>query len=108
MAVKISSLSKEYVKVQIEAEKDGDQYNPTSDTVEFAFKDFTGDADPESGDWAGGAWETDFGPPDVYYAKAMVGPGSSNVLAVGKYFVWVRITDSPEIPVRRVGVLTVE
>lgn len=105
MAVKIHSLSKEYIKVPVSVEVNGADYDPTGDTVEFSFTTFADDADPTA--WNIGDWETDPGPPIRYYGRVVIGTGGV-VLAVGKYHVWVRITDSPEIPVRLVGVLTID
>lgn len=107
-AVKISSLSLEFLSVPVAAEKTGAPYDPTGDAVDWAFKDFSTDAEPSGGDWVVGNWETDPGPPAIYYARCLVGPGGTTTLTDGKYHVWLRITDSPEIIVRRIGVITVE
>lgn len=103
---KISSLSKEYVKVQVSATEGGAPVNPTADTVEMAFK--TAPTLPAGGDWKAATWETDnAGPTPVYYARCLVGPGGTITLAAGTYDVYVRVTDSPEIPVFDVGKLVV-
>lgn len=105
MPVSISVLSTEYIRVPVEATNAGQPVDPTTGAVEFAFADFDTDADPSS--WIAGTWETDAGPPAKYYARILVGP-SGEVVTVGKYHIWLKITHSPEVPIRRVGVLTVE
>lgn len=102
----ISSLSKEYVRVRVTAREDGAVVNPTADTVEMAFT--ASEAEPSGGDWKTAEWETDANTePDTYYARCLVGPGGTVALTDGTYRVWVKITDSPEIPVKRSGLLIV-
>ena len=102
----ISSLSKEYVRVRVYAETNGVAVNPTADTVEMAF--ISGDTEPTSPDWKAASWETDTTTePDTYYARCLVGPGGTVTLADGLYQVWVRVTDSPEIPVKKSGELRI-
>ena len=101
-----SSLSKEYVKVRISAREDGVVVNPTADTVEMAFT--SAEAEPTSPDWKAAEWETNTSTdPDTYWARCLVGPGGTVALTDGTYRVWVRITDSPEIPVLRSGLLII-
>ena len=102
----VSSLSKEYVRVRVVAEASGVAVNPTADVVEMAF--ISGDTEPTSPDWKSASWETDATTdPDTYYARCLVGPGGTVTLADGLYQVWVRVTDSPEIPVKKSGQLQV-
>jgi hypothetical protein len=103
--LKISSLSKEYVRVPVSATESGQPVDPTGDTVEMAFKT---SGEPSGGDWKAASWETDNSvSPVVYYARCLVGPGGTVTLADGTYDVYVRVTDSPEIPVTNVGKLVV-
>lgn len=100
----ISSLSTEYVRIRIVAEKNGAFIDPTPDTVQFSF--------PATGNpttWSAGSWETDTDTlgNKVYYARCLVGPLGTVTLTAGKYDVWVKITDNPEIPVINAGRLTV-
>lgn len=98
MNLEISSQSRQYVKVPVAAKLAGAAVNPTGDTVQMAFP-FTG-ADPAT--WYAAAWETDStSSPATYLARTTVGPGGTAVLAVGTYDVWVKVTDSPEVPVMR-------
>lgn len=103
MAVSLSSLSTEYIRVEVTAYESGALVDPTSKAVSFAF--ITGSTEPSGGDWKTGEWETDPAGP-TYYARILVGP-SGETLADGRYNVWLKIAGSPEIPVRRVGVLTI-
>lgn len=92
--MRISSLSKEYVLISVTAD-----VTVTGDPVAFAFTD--PGVDPTSwtsGDWVAGT------PPK---ARILVGPGSSVTLTKGLKDVWLKITDSPEIPARRVDQLQV-
>lgn len=95
--MRISSLSKEYVGIVVDAEASGLAVDPTGDVVEMAFP-LTG-VDPVSGDWKAAAWDTDASTtPPTYIAQCLVGPGGTIALAKGTYDIWVKVTDSPEIP----------
>ena len=84
----VSALSLEKISVAIAATA-----NPTADTVQMAVApNYT---NPTT--WAPASWVTVAG---VYYATVLIGPGSTiGALAVGQYQVWVKVTDSPEVPV---------
>lgn len=97
-----SALSTEYVKVAVSAVVNGSLINPTGDTVQMAFT--ARGVAPVSGDWKAGSWETISG---VYYARCLAGPAGVVQLAAGIYDCWVKVTDSPEVPARRVGQVTV-
>ena len=98
-----AALSTEYVKVPVAAVVNGAVFNPTVDTVQMAFP--VRGATPVSGDWKAASWETITG---AYYARCLVGPtGGTIALVVGIYDVWVKVTDSPEVPARRAGQVTI-
>lgn len=102
----IPAGSLEYVRVPVYAESSGAQVNPTADTVQMAF--LAGSQAPESGDWKSASWDTDATTtPTTYRAQCLVGPAGTVTLTRGTYTVWVKITDSPEVPVRPVGSLKV-
>lgn len=91
-----------YVLVPIATKQSGVDVDPTSTTVEMAFTN-EGTA-PVSGDWKTGSWETDssqFVP--IYYARCLVGPAGTVTLTAQVWDCYVRITDSPEIPVMPAG-----
>jgi hypothetical protein len=91
-----SVLSTQMVQVQI-AISSPDNYDPTANTVQFAF---TPETYPETSPvtWYSASWITFPGP--QYWAQCLVGPANDGVeLAIGLYQVWVKITDSPEVPV---------
>ncbi len=95
-----SALSKEYVRVPIGATESGSPVDPTSDSVTMAFA--APGVTPTSFNTA--SWETDTtANPDKHYARSLIGPGTSNVLTAGRYSVYVKITDNPEIPVLPAG-----
>ncbi len=103
--ISMSASSLQYIRYAVKATVNGNpDYNPTSDTVEFGFTP-SPSAVPASDAWIDGSWETDPGP--VYVARCLVGPDGDATLAVGVYSVWVRITDSPEIPIRQPGQLKI-
>jgi hypothetical protein len=98
----ISTASLEYVLIPVAARASGASVDPTGDTVQMAILS-TEDA-PVSGDFKTASWETDATTtPDTYYARCLVGTGGAIVLAAGLYQVWVKITDSPEAPVKPAG-----
>jgi hypothetical protein len=100
-----SALSLEYVPAAITATAMGAPANPTSDPVSFAFTEIG--VEPATGDWKAGAWDgtQPRTPGTAYIAHCLVGPGGAVTLPAGKYTMWVRITDSPEIPVIPFGLL---
>lgn len=105
--VTISSTSREYVRLPVAATLDGIAQDPTADTVEFAA--VAVGAEPSS--WTAGQWETDTTTdPDTFWARILVSGtagGGTLALADGTYDLWIRVTDSPERPARRVGTLIV-
>jgi hypothetical protein len=97
-----AALSTEYVKVAVSAVVNGAVINPTTDTVQMAFP--VRGVVPVSGDWKASSWETISG---IYYARCLVGPVGVVQLAAGIFDCWVKVTDSPEVPARRVGQVTI-
>lgn len=106
-SITISHLSTEYVLVPVSVTKAGVPYNPTSDTVQFAFMPNAVQV-PQNADWQVGAWETDS--TNIIYpynAKCLVGPSGTISLIQGSYVIYIKITDSPEIPVLVGGQLVI-
>jgi hypothetical protein len=104
--ISLSSLSTDYIPVPVRATGNtGKPINPTGDPVAFAFKAVG--VNPGSGDWNSGSWDTYQPPGSKYVAKILIGPGSSVNPGVGTWIVWVKVTDSPEIPVRQAAELTI-
>lgn len=103
----ISHLSTEYLLVPVSAVKNGSPYNPTGDTVQFAFMPAPTQV-PQNTDWVAGAWDTDSGNLIYpYSAKCLIGPSGIISLGLGTYTIYVKITDNPETPVLIGGQLTV-
>lgn len=95
-----------YVRVPMSAQKSGAAYDPTADTVTMAF--IAGPAAPAGGDWKTASWDADASTyPPTYYAQCLVGPAGTVTLAAGTWTVWVKVTDSPEVPVERAGQMKV-
>ena len=106
-AIGMSHLSTQYYLVPIAATRLGVAYNPTGDTVQFAFA-ATPTYVPQSGDWVNGSWDTSSA--SVLYpysAKCLIGPAGTITLGIGTYIAYVKITDSPEIPAFVVGQLQI-
>ena len=82
-------------------------YDPASDVVAMAFTPLTyPGTSPAPGNWVTGSWSTFPGP--AYWAQALVGPvNGGTALAIGTYQVWLRVTDSPEVPVLQPCLLTI-
>lgn len=106
MVPQISAASLEYVRVPVRGTTDGAVVDPTGSTVEMAF--LRGAAAPGDSDWKTASWDTDTGTtPITYRAQCLVGDGGAVELVAGTYRVWVRVTDSPEVPVKAAGHITV-
>lgn len=101
----ISASSVEYVRVPVYAKASGSVVDPTGDTVVMAFMAST--AAPGVSDWKTASWETDATTePDTFFARCLV--GSAVTLTAGTtYHVWVKVTDNPETPVKRAGLVKV-
>lgn len=91
----VSTLSTEYVTVSVSATSGGSPVDLTGTTVEWSFT--APGAQPT--DWHPGEWVAGS-------TRILIGPAAIP-LTVGYHDVWLRITDSPEIPVRRVGQIKV-
>lgn len=103
----IAAASVEYLRVAVSAKEAGVVVNPTTDAVAMAVKT---SGTPSGGDWKTAAWETDATTdPDTYYARVLVGTGTDvGALTAGDtYSVWVRVSDSPEVPIKHAGYIQV-
>lgn len=100
MAATILSTTKEYV------------HGPWTATVVIdaqpivvAFiQPVTAEPDDQTG-WLPAEWEGDPGMARSW--RVLVGPGTAAALAPGQYMTFSRLTDSPEVPVRKHDILTV-
>jgi hypothetical protein len=89
--MRISVLSKEYITIPVTADE-----VVTDDPVAFSFT--APGVQPTV--WTSGDWTPDG------RARVLVGP-SVLPLTVGLLDVWIKVTDSPEVPVRKVGQISV-
>lgn len=84
-----SVLDAEALDVTVEAASNtGGIYDPSGATVEMAF--LADWVNPTTPDWHAGTWAV--GLTGLHVAQINPGPGGL-ALAVGTYYVWVRITD---------------
>jgi len=103
MTVEYVHDSIEYVRVLMTVEKDGAVFNPTSDVVKMTFTAVDSLVGTET--WYDSSWET---AGIKYFARCLIGPTPGKVeLTHGTWFVWVKVTDNPETPIKRAGVIDV-
>lgn len=99
-SIAVSHLSLQYICVPVSAQTiAGVAHNPTGDTVAMAFMPQVTQV-PQNADWQAAIWATRTS--DVlnpYAACCLVGPGGTIQLSIGTYIIYVKITDSPEVPV---------
>ena len=100
--LEIAGETVQYVRAAVSATKAGVAYNPTACPVSFAFVPVEFGESTNGATWYDGVWDTVSG---VYYAMCLV--GGVVVLSSNVYAVFVRIVDSPEIPVIHAGYLKV-
>lgn len=93
----VSSLTTEYVRVQVLASLDGVAVNPTGLTVDIAV--VAAGVSPLSGDWHAAAWETISQPWMTSYEVQFL----ASTIAVGEYDVYLKIVDSPNVIVTYLG-----
>jgi hypothetical protein len=63
---------------------------------------------PQVSDWVAGAWDTNTSSVLVpYSAKCLVGPAGIINPGIGRYYMYIKITDNPEIPVLIAGLLEI-
>lgn len=108
MGLSISSLSTVDVIVPISVMGPAGPVDPTSDAVQFAFKNRG--TTPVPSDWVAGSWAGTVN--GAYWASCLVGPASGGAnggtaLAIGTYVIWTKVIDSPEVPVEEAGLLTI-
>lgn len=103
MAVKISRLDDEYVKVPAGSKVAGAAVDPTGYTVSMAF--MAQDARPAAGDYNAAAWETDATVSPARYKVKCKPPA----LAGGRtYGIWIKIDTGAELVQRQVDELVVD
>ena len=106
-AIGMSQLSTQYVFIPVQATRSGVSYNPTGDSVQFAFMPQATQS-PGLSDWVAASWDTNATSVLFpYSAKCLVGPAGTITLGLGTYYMYLKITDSPEIPVLLGGILQI-
>ena len=100
MTAILNAISLEYIKVPVNVKKNGVYIDPTSSPATMAFLT-SKTAVPTGGDWKTADWEPSLG--HKYYIRCLVGPTGAVELSSGFYWVWIKIEDSPEVPIKQVG-----
>lgn len=98
----LSALSTDYIHTKVSAQSQGEAVDPTGDEVFVAF--MPQGEDPSDADWNDASWESVGA---NYWAKCLVGPAGGVVLEKGSYIMWVKVVDSPEVPVLPAGQLVI-
>lgn len=101
-----SVLDTEWLSYPVKLVVGGVTINPTGDPVAFALMPNPANTNPGSGDWHTGSWTTTG--TGTYEAQILIGPANGGIpVTVGLYNVWIRITDSPEVPIWIIDLLDV-
>lgn len=80
--------------------------NPTGDTVQMAFLEDPPPNQPGTASWLSAIWQgTAYAA--SYTALCLIGPGGTGTLTAGQWYTWVKLTASPEVPVRYCGITQV-
>lgn len=94
MTLRHPVITVEYLRLRVEATRDGDTFDPTNGDVEIAA---VAQGTAVAGtDFVTAEWEAG-GPP--YFARALIGTGTDLELEAGTYDCYVRVTATPEVPV---------
>jgi hypothetical protein len=100
------AISNEFIRVLTSAvDENGAAVDPTVDPVALAFIS-EGDAITASSTFVAGTWETNSADPasPLYYARVLAGPAGAYIPTAGTSIdIYIKVTDSPEVPVRHVG-----
>ena len=104
--ITISHLSTEYVIIPVNATISGQSYNPTGDTVSFAFMS-NPSASPTNTDWVAGSWDVSANSLYPYLAQCLIGPNGVITLGVSTFVIWLRVADNPETVIIQAGMLTI-
>ena len=106
--MRLHVASTEYVRVPVCARDGSTVKNPTGDVVSFAFVPDGQSLGTAWSPWNTGLWDPQGSTTPWYTAMCLVGPANGGVvLSPGVYRVFVKISDSPEVPVHMGGVLEV-
>lgn len=105
-ARRMSSQSVDFLTAWVDSTRGGavEGVSLSSQPVAIAFTAVGHDPDVTT-TWRSATW---FGTAGVARgAGILIGPGTSHVIAEGKYEVYVKVTDNPTIPVGHAGRLTI-
>ena len=98
-----SRLTTEYIRVPVTALGNGLPVDTSTDAAWLAFP--VRKSEPLDSDWQAALWESSAG---QTYLAVLVGPACPFNLPIGRYDVWVKIADNPEIPVRKIGPVIIQ
>jgi len=107
-AIGISHVSLQYIGIPVKASTLAlTSYDPTADPVRMAFLPQATQA-PQSTDWQTAIWSAV--PSNLifpYAAYCLIGPGGTIDPGIGTFYIWLKVTDNPEIPAEVVGLLQI-
>lgn len=98
----------EYHRWRVGATVNGQPIDPTADPLAFALStavDAHGEPIEPTNGFVNGVWENPA--PTVYLACLLSGPSGAVTPDKGTYYVWMRVTDTPEVPLRLIDTLKV-
>lgn len=101
MAATIPAVSTEYLHGPVTASVTLD-----AQPIQVAFVTPASATPSDTTAWVGAEWEGTAGTTRTW--RVLIGPGTSSPLAAGTYAVWMKLTDTPEIPVRKHDTLTIQ
>ena len=104
----MSQLSLQYVGVPVKATLlTGASFDPTALLVQMAFMPSATQV-PQNADWQTAIWSAQPGSLLYPYAAyCLVGPGGTITLGLGTYYMYLKVTGLPEIPVMLAGQLQI-
>jgi len=99
--LRMSHLSVDVVRVSAYAEFNGTQVDPTTPLIPVSIAVVAQGTDPISGNYVAGNWEEEVHGLSVnYWATRSIGP-----LAIGRYDVWIKISDPGGVVQRQAAVI---
>lgn len=101
MAHQIRSTSVENILIPFRLLREGVYIDPTGLDV-FVALSAAEDTDPVAGDYVAASWES-VPEDETYWVAALVGPGADLDPGSGTWWAFVKVDDTPQVPVKVAG-----